>query len=174
MHVKRSGWQGLTQDGAKCRWWFIENNIKGEEERWTWTFTWNLINILRSDLRTALHSHNRCIAIKLEAPSYLTWIFTHLKLCLADASHNFKWVKISQMQQNKDIDLLEPLFSWTLLALSTIIFKPFYYQNKCESQHQQIEIVPSQIKQIWGVLTHLKLWVAVGQHSFKRVKIKIR
>ena len=29
-------------------------------------------------------------------------IFTHLKLCLADAIHNFKWVKIIQMWQNGD------------------------------------------------------------------------
>ena len=28
------------------------------------------------------------------------WIFTHLKLCLADAIHNFKWVKIIQIWQN--------------------------------------------------------------------------
>ena len=26
--------------------------------------------------------------------------FTHLKLCLADAIHNFKWVKIIQIWQN--------------------------------------------------------------------------
>ena len=28
------------------------------------------------------------------------WISTHLKLCLADAIHNFKWVKIIQIWQN--------------------------------------------------------------------------
>ena len=27
-------------------------------------------------------------------------IFTHLKLCLADAIHNFKWVKIIQIWLN--------------------------------------------------------------------------
>ena len=31
------------------------------------------------------------------AASYLIVIFTHLKLCLADAIHNFKWVKIIQI-----------------------------------------------------------------------------
>ena len=25
------------------------------------------------------------------------WIFTHLKLCLATATHNFKWVKITHV-----------------------------------------------------------------------------
>ena len=28
-------------------------------------------------------------------------LFTHLKLCLADAIHNFKWVKIIQIWQNE-------------------------------------------------------------------------
>ena len=28
------------------------------------------------------------------------WIFTHLKLRLADAIHNFKWAKIIQILQN--------------------------------------------------------------------------
>ena len=30
-----------------------------------------------------------------------TIIFTHLKLCLADAIHNFKWVKIIQIWKNE-------------------------------------------------------------------------
>ena len=29
--------------------------------------------------------------------NYSIGIFTHLKLCLADAIHNFKWVKIIQI-----------------------------------------------------------------------------
>ena len=33
-------------------------------------------------------------ALTLYPPNYLFVIFTHLKLCLADAIHNFKWVKI--------------------------------------------------------------------------------
>ena len=32
-------------------------------------------------------------------PKSLIWIFTHLKLCLADAIHNFKWVKSVQIWQ---------------------------------------------------------------------------
>ena len=31
--------------------------------------------------------------------NYSIWIFTHLKLCLADAIHNNKWVKIIQIWQ---------------------------------------------------------------------------
>ena len=27
---------------------------------------------------------------------YLILIFTHLKLCLATATHNFKWMKVTQ------------------------------------------------------------------------------
>ena len=36
----------------------------------------------------------------LSINNYSIWIFTHLKLCLADAIHNFKWVKIIQIWQN--------------------------------------------------------------------------
>ena len=36
----------------------------------------------------------------LTAKYYSIWIFTHLKLCLADANHNFKCVKIIQIWQN--------------------------------------------------------------------------
>ena len=32
-------------------------------------------------------------------PNYSIWISTHLKLCLADAIHNFEWVKIIQIWQ---------------------------------------------------------------------------
>ena len=35
--------------------------------------------------------------LTFESPRYLIGIFTHLKMCLADAIHNFKWVKIIQM-----------------------------------------------------------------------------
>ena len=31
------------------------------------------------------------ICLTLHPPNYSIWIFTHLKLCLADAIHNFKW-----------------------------------------------------------------------------------
>ena len=33
----------------------------------------------------------------LQPPNYSIGIFTHLKLCLADAIHNFKWVKIIEI-----------------------------------------------------------------------------
>ena len=39
-------------------------------------------------------------ALTLWPPNYSIGIFTHLKLCLADAIHNFKWVKIIQIWQN--------------------------------------------------------------------------
>ena len=34
------------------------------------------------------------------AKLYIIGIFTHLKLCLADMIHNFKWVKIIQIWQH--------------------------------------------------------------------------
>ena len=36
-----------------------------------------------------------------ESACYSIEIFTHLKLCLADAMHNFNWVKIIQIWQNE-------------------------------------------------------------------------
>ena len=38
--------------------------------------------------------------LTFQSLNYSIWIFTHLKLCLADAIHNFKWVKIIQIWQN--------------------------------------------------------------------------
>ena len=43
---------------------------------------------------------NRFVTLTLQPPNYWIVIFTHLKLCLADAIHNFKWVKIIQIWQN--------------------------------------------------------------------------
>ena len=39
------------------------------------------------------------IKLTLWPPNYSIWIFTHLELCLADAIHNFKWVKIIQVDK---------------------------------------------------------------------------
>ena len=38
--------------------------------------------------------------LTFKPPNYSIWIFTHLKLCLADAIHNFKWVKIIPIWKN--------------------------------------------------------------------------
>ena len=45
-------------------------------------------------------SYTKFSASTPQPPNYSIWIFTHLKLCLADAIHNFKWVKIIQIWQN--------------------------------------------------------------------------
>ena len=45
-------------------------------------------------------SHSAHNAMRETILLYSIWIFTHLKLCLADAIHNFKWVKIIQIWQN--------------------------------------------------------------------------
>ena len=39
--------------------------------------------------------------LTLYPPNYSIEIFTHFRLCLADAIHNFKWVKIIQILQNE-------------------------------------------------------------------------
>ena len=43
--------------------------------------------------------------LTLWPPRYLIWIFTHLKLCLADAIHNFKFVRFDKMEVN-DFEIL--------------------------------------------------------------------
>ena len=47
----------------------------------------------------------------LVPPNYSIWIVTHLKLCLADAIHNFKWVEIIQIWQNGD-QLFSNIADW--------------------------------------------------------------
>ena len=49
----------------------------------------------------------------------LVRIFTHLKLCLADALHSFKWVKIIQIRQNEGQQF------WHWLILVTLHFNMF-------------------------------------------------
>ena len=39
-------------------------------------------------------------SLTLQPPGDSILIFTHLKSCLADAIHNFKWVKIIEIWQN--------------------------------------------------------------------------
>ena len=51
--------------------------------------------------------------LTLSPPNYSIWIFTHLKLCLADAIHNFKWVKIIQIWQNGG-QLFSNLADWLI------------------------------------------------------------
>ena len=38
---------------------------------------------------------------------YLCGIFTHLKLCIADAMHNFKWVKIIHIWHKREVNYFE-------------------------------------------------------------------
>ena len=45
-------------------------------------------------------SHMSVHTLALSPPNYLILVFTHLKLCLANAIHNFKWVKIIQIWLN--------------------------------------------------------------------------
>ena len=64
------------------------------------------------------HNQDR---LPLYPPSYSIWIFTHLKLCLADATHNFKWMKIFWFDQT-EVSVLEilqidvMLDSWYLMC----------------------------------------------------------
>ena len=44
---------------------------------------------------------------------------------------------------------------------------------KCVSKHQDLKMIGLKFEQIWVIFTHLKMWVAVANHNFKWVKIKI-
>ena len=46
-------------------------------------------------------NHQTDTTLTLQPPNFSIWIFTHLEFCLADAIHNFKWVKIIQIWQNE-------------------------------------------------------------------------
>ena len=60
------------------------------------------------------------INLTLWPVNYSIWIFTHLKLCLADAIHNFKWVKIIQIWQNGG-QLLSNIADWAhILSLACL------------------------------------------------------
>ena len=52
--------------------------------------------VLSGYRRVPLFIHS-ATPLTLSPPNYLIWIFTHLKLCLADAIHNFKWIKNIQI-----------------------------------------------------------------------------
>ena len=58
------------------------------------------------------------VPLTLKPPNYSIWIFTHLKLCLANAIHNFKWVKIIQIWQNWG-QLFSNIADWCHILSST-------------------------------------------------------
>ena len=56
----------------------------------------------------------------LKPPSYFILIFTHLKLCLAIATHNFKWVEIAHIGLIWD-QTFANLDVWTLISLTITV-----------------------------------------------------
>ena len=50
----------------------------------------------------------RIYQLTLQPPNYSIGIFTHMKLCLADKIHNFKWVKIIQIWHNGGQQISNP------------------------------------------------------------------
>ena len=75
--------------------WSDSNSMLGQRRR------------RRHNVNPALNEWLRWIIYKyiwftltLPPPNYSIWIFIHLMLCLADAIHNFKWVKIIPIWQN--------------------------------------------------------------------------
>ena len=68
--------------------------------------------------------------------NYSIGIFTHLKLCLSDAIHNFKWVKIIQIWQNEGdlysnlADLCHIIFKNVLLDVAIKKWKSEYIRGR--------------------------------------------
>ena len=52
------------------------------------------IHYLSTELKTKIDAIPRSC---FKARNQIIWIFTHLKLCLATATHNFKWVEITHI-----------------------------------------------------------------------------
>ena len=69
------------------------------------------------------------LQLTLWPPNYSIGIFTHLKLCLADAIHNFKWVKIIQIWQ-KGGQLFSNLAGWCHILSVTYLKCGTYCANK--------------------------------------------
>ena len=60
-------------------------------------FTCYILNIINSLENRPRWIHSDESSMSLSPPSNLIYFFTHLKLCFATATHNFKWVKISHI-----------------------------------------------------------------------------
>ena len=89
---------------AHVRLWLIDPDVD----------LWRQITFTKRNVSRNNDPHRPTLT--LEAPNYSIWIFTHLKLCLADAIHNFKWVKIIQIWQN-GCQLLSKLAGWCHIYL---------------------------------------------------------
>ena len=63
-------------------------------------------------------------------------MFTHLKLCLADAIHNFKWVKIIQIWQNGR-KLFSNLADWCHILSLTYL----KHGTKCADKNKKPEYI---------------------------------
>ena len=65
---------------------------------------------------------NTTADLKNEKQAVIAVIFTHLKLCLAAATHNFKWVKIVCLLCEKDKHL-KGLAQAKIIKKSVILFR---------------------------------------------------
>ena len=90
------------------RWWYIKG--------------WCVCNSTASfDLRWSVYQDNL-----LTAKVFIIGIFTHMKLCLADAIHKFMWVKIIQSWQNRG-QLFWNFAVWCQVSSSTCRKERIYY-----------------------------------------------
>ena len=71
--------------------------LPNSTEVFNYTYKKIILNPHAAFFKITFYSDNN--SLPLWPPNYSIWIFTHLTLCLADAIHNVKWVKIIQMWQ---------------------------------------------------------------------------
>ena len=101
------------------------------------------------------------------------WIFTHLKLCLADAIHNFKWVKIIQIWQNGGQLCLNltgwcHILSWTYFKWGTYCAKKNKNPNICGTGGYR---VLNGVKGN-GLISHSRGTVIQHMHDRKHIQIR--
>ena len=78
------------------------------------------IILKKNNINAWIHANSALKGLTIQPPNYSIWIFTHLTLCLADAIHNLKWVKIIQIWQNGGL-LLSNLADWCHVLFSTCL-----------------------------------------------------
>ena len=104
------------------------------------------------------------ICLTLYPPNYSIWIFTHLKLCLADAIHNFKWVKIIQIWQNGG-QLFSNLAGWChILSLTYLKCGTWCSYKKWKPEYMRHRRVKG-----WGSILHFGY---VPQYTRDRIMLR--
>ena len=91
--------------------------------------SWRYVEWSSYKLSLTVMRFDKNIDIRTDWVSCLELIFTHLKMCLADAIHNFKWVKIIQIWQYRG-RLFSNIADWCHILSLTCLKGGTYCANK--------------------------------------------